>query len=449
MHSRLDKTLSAISLGALSPVLFAQTAVVVNFPTGAAVYQETELAIVGDVGYMPTQGDVTRLFSFSLSTGQLLDPDGLELGGPAGFIGLFDGKVVVPVGLPALELAVIDIGDPANLVELGRIAMPFNVQGQRVLSNAADGIGFIGSFVDDKIYSFSVDTISRVDPDGVSVPFNVDATAYGGRYIAISGIHGNVMIVDALDPADMRFVGSIAFGGMTFRSNDNPVFAADGVTGFISSNEGVLFSFDAAGAVRLDPDGIAIQTPSFAGYVRIQGDVLAAVHSRGEEFFDVSDPANLRSIANGNAGTTIAPQGGARTDFNSLGTQAALGSIFPNNAMWAFNVADGSLVTESFPLPGQPNFLAVAGGNRIVTITSNPAPNVVIISGMLSGGLLGDLNCDGTVNAFDIEPFLLALFEPNEYETQYPDCDINNGDTNGDGTVNAFDIEPFLALLFP
>ena len=117
--------------------------------------------------------------------------------------------------------------------------------------------------------------------------------------------------------------------------------------------------------------------------------------------------------------------------------------------MWAFNVADGSLVTESFPLPGQPNFLAVAGGNRIVTLTSNPAPNVVIISGMLSGGLLGDLNCDGTVNAFDIEPFLLALFEPNEYETQYPDCDINNGDTNGDGTVNAFDIEPFLTLLFP
>ena len=119
MHSRLDKTLSAISLGALSSVLFAQTAVVVNFPTGAAVYQETELAIVGDVGYMPTQGDVTRLFSFSLSTGQLLDPDGLELGGPAGFIGLFDGKVVVPVGLPALELAVIDIGDLECSVQEG------------------------------------------------------------------------------------------------------------------------------------------------------------------------------------------------------------------------------------------------------------------------------------------------------------------------------------------
>ena len=86
---------------------------------------------------MPTQGAVSKLFSFSLSTGQLLDLDGLDLGGPAGFIGLFDGKVVVPVGLPTLELAVIDIGDPTDLVELGRIAFPFNVQGQRVLGDPA------------------------------------------------------------------------------------------------------------------------------------------------------------------------------------------------------------------------------------------------------------------------------------------------------------------------
>ena len=60
----------------------------------------------------------------------------------------------------------------------------------------------------------------------------------------------------------------------------------------------------------------------------------------------------------------------------------------------------------------------------------------------------GDLNCDGEINAFDIEPFLLALFEPDEYPNQYPDCDINLADINGDGSINAFDIEPFLELLF-
>ena len=67
----------------------------------------------------------------------------------------------------------------------------------------------------------------------------------------------------------------------------------------------------------------------------------------------------------------------------------------------------------------------------------------------VEGGLLGDLNCDGTVDALDIEPFLVALFDPAGYPIQYPECDINLGDINGDGDVNALDIEGFLNLLFP
>ena len=61
----------------------------------------------------------------------------------------------------------------------------------------------------------------------------------------------------------------------------------------------------------------------------------------------------------------------------------------------------------------------------------------------------GDLNCDGQINAFDIEPFLLALFDADEYAIRFPDCDINLADLNGDGAIDAFDIEPFLDLLFP
>lgn len=61
----------------------------------------------------------------------------------------------------------------------------------------------------------------------------------------------------------------------------------------------------------------------------------------------------------------------------------------------------------------------------------------------------GDVNCDAEINAFDIEPFLLALFDPLGYAVAFPDCDNNNADINGDGTVDAFDIEPSLDLLFP
>ena len=54
-----------------------------------------------------------------------------------------------------------------------------------------------------------------------------------------------------------------------------------------------------------------------------------------------------------------------------------------------------------------------------------------------------DMNCDGAINAFDIEPFLDLLFGGGD------PCNTCTGDVNGDGNVDAFDIEPFLACLFP
>ena len=59
----------------------------------------------------------------------------------------------------------------------------------------------------------------------------------------------------------------------------------------------------------------------------------------------------------------------------------------------------------------------------------------------------GDLNCDGLLNAFDIDPFVLALTDPATYSQLYSNCDYMLADCNGDGSVNAFDIDPFVLLL--
>lgn len=59
---------------------------------------------------------------------------------------------------------------------------------------------------------------------------------------------------------------------------------------------------------------------------------------------------------------------------------------------------------------------------------------------------LGDLNCDGSVDAFDIEPFVIAMFDPESFAST--NCDLTLADLNGDGRVDAFDIEPFLEALF-
>ena len=64
---------------------------------------------------------------------------------------------------------------------------------------------------------------------------------------------------------------------------------------------------------------------------------------------------------------------------------------------------------------------------------------------------LGDMNCDGDVNNFDIDPFVLALNSADSgfgaYYAVYPDCDGERADCNGDGDVNNFDIDAFIALI--
>ena len=66
---------------------------------------------------------------------------------------------------------------------------------------------------------------------------------------------------------------------------------------------------------------------------------------------------------------------------------------------------------------------------------------------------LGDLNCDGTLNNFDIDAFVLALTSAghatpfDDYYAVYPSCDPMRADINGDGAVNNFDIDPFVLLL--
>ncbi|MGE0480624.1 MAG: PQQ-binding-like beta-propeller repeat protein [Phycisphaerae bacterium] len=59
----------------------------------------------------------------------------------------------------------------------------------------------------------------------------------------------------------------------------------------------------------------------------------------------------------------------------------------------------------------------------------------------------GDLNCDGVVNNFDIDPFVLALADPAGYAAAYPACTRSAADANADGLVNNFDIDPFVELL--
>ena len=62
-------------------------------------------------------------------------------------------------------------------------------------------------------------------------------------------------------------------------------------------------------------------------------------------------------------------------------------------------------------------------------------------------GPTGDVNCDGSTNALDIDAFVMAMAYPADYATNYPGCDIEEADCNCDGTINGLDIDPFVMLL--
>jgi hypothetical protein len=78
-------------------------------------------------------------------------------------------------------------------------------------------------------------------------------------------------------------------------------------------------------------------------------------------------------------------------------------------------------------------------GNEITYLDNVSMPGVQV--------LLGDLNCDGCLNVFDIDPFVVALTDSDAYAATYPDCDRSLADINLDGVVNTFDIDPFVVLL--
>ncbi|MCH8806179.1 MAG: S8 family serine peptidase [Planctomycetes bacterium] len=78
---------------------------------------------------------------------------------------------------------------------------------------------------------------------------------------------------------------------------------------------------------------------------------------------------------------------------------------------------------------------------------------LVVSGGLEAAGcagrfLCGDTNCDGRFDGGDVDPFLLAVGDPNAWMAMFPKCDlICTADINGDGRVNGGDIDLFFEAL--
>jgi len=123
------------------------------------------------------------------------------------------------------------------------------------------------------------------------------------------------------------------------------------------------------------------------------------------------------------------------------GNSAARGLACGYNKVYAVTVYGADYPMYMYDLAQGP------GGTW--TPMTHPFPDSNSTSGaaFVPGPVTGDLNCDGVVSFKDINPFVLALANPDTYATTYIDCTIYNADINLDGLVSFADINPFVALL--
>jgi hypothetical protein len=261
------------------------------------------------------------------------------------------------------------------------------------------------------------------------------------------------------------------------------------------------FAFDVSGAAAR-PDGTlylcngAFNTDLYTAtrtslprlVARISVDITALAYGRGTlwGFSNYATPKGIYEIdqSSGQATLVLDVYTGTGFRFFALDYNTADGLLYGyteygDSGLYSINLDTGEMIKLVGTIPaanGQGRGMAV--GNNIVYLTATRGDDEIpYFSYDLSQGpngewiaftqpypqyhstggaawiadpfSLGDLNCDGTIDALDIEPFLVALFDPENYPIAYPDCDISLADLNGDGDINALDIEGFLAVLFP
>ncbi|MBL8877838.1 MAG: hypothetical protein JNG88_01860 [Phycisphaerales bacterium] len=189
----------------------------------------------------------------------------------------------------------------------------------------------------------------------------------------------------------------------------------------------------------------------------------------------INNPANCNDYYLLNAGTWIEAQmaaaqlGGYLVAINDAPENEWVRATFANyenqaRAVWiglsdrateaTFVWDNGDALTFSAWNGGEPNNL----GNEDYVAMNEPGTGgwndthsgdllMAVVEKATNRCRPGDMNCDGFVNNFDIDPFVLALTDADAYAAEFPNCNINNADVNNDNAVNNFDIDPFVLCL--
>jgi hypothetical protein len=239
---------------------------------------------------------------------------------------------------------------------------------------------------------------------------------------------------------DITFIGDTAYIADTRGSDPDVIYRAsdDNADGVIDASELTVFIDDN------NPYGVQIATALVSDLQSLY--VSESVSSQLQGVYRLTD-------LDGSGAIDQASEAALVWDENHVPDGYLMASSFgmavgPNSELLvgSAGAAEADNIFRLIDLNGDGD--CMDAGETIIWADGGGASGVFIDNPRSLEYVLGpcdacDMNCDGAVNAFDIEPFLDLLFGGGV------PCDTCTGDANGDGNVDAFDIEPFLNCLFP
>lgn len=386
--------------------------------------------------------------------------------------------IVVAVGLAGASAALAQ--RPYAATDLGSFGGRVDEDVPTGLNDLGEVVGYSGSLSENQIHAFYWRAGQMTDLH----PFGNWSYAWGiNRHGEIVGVTSATAGVTTLIRWDRQ--GYVDLGLGVGRA----INAAGLIAGDLMTQSGG-FLYDAGQFINLDPifrsraisaDGHVVGTANIViggpcGPTTLRGAVwdgqsvidlgtLGGCESEARDINDQNDIVGWASDADGRVHGVMWRDGEIAETFslggsashayaiNNRGQVAGLG--LTDRGFWHMFLAQDSEIIDLWPfLPPEvaDRVHRISGINEVgqilVTLDSD-AIAVVLTPHPCNDLIIGDANCDGEINAFDIEPFIAALFEPQTYADNYGCNWLCMNDVNGDGAVDAFDIEPFLGLLFP
>ncbi len=121
-----------------------------------------------------------------------------------------------------------------------------------------------------------------------------------------------------------------------------------------------------------------------------------------------------------------------------------------NGVEWSWHMDESTVGLAEFTIElcdGIPSFVEADLAYWLGNVGTFCPWSSQIVAIDADAAILGDMNCDTTLDGGDIAPFVEALVAPAQYIADHPDCNVHLADMNLDGSKDMVDVDLFIAVL--